>query len=123
MSWLAMEPLQETYQFNCPSKTSNFLQRFSIFKYMLIMLNKYSGQSYRIIVPLLLKEKHSASTYIKIMRKVVQTKLSFLKKEKNRLKKALSATVNEKKKTELSNHLNILMSFASPKKKKEENSD
>ncbi|XP_044763156.1 endoplasmic reticulum resident protein 29 [Coccinella septempunctata] len=58
------------------------------------------------------KEKDTATTYLKYMKRVLSNGVSFIKQETNRLKKLLKeSNIQEKKKQDLSNRLNILKSF------------
>lgn len=59
------------------------------------------------------EEKNAADTYIKFMNKILDKGASFVKSEVERLSKIVrEGKVNEKKKQELTNHLNILHSFS-----------
>lgn len=57
------------------------------------------------------KEKNTAKIYIKLMKKVIESGASFVKQENKRLTKILDGKVNEKKKQELQQRLNILKSL------------
>ncbi|XP_044261188.1 protein windbeutel [Tribolium madens] len=61
-------------------------------------------------------EKETASIYVKFMSKIVESGLDFVNHELGRLNKILKqGKVNDKKKVELANRLNILRSFSLPK--------
>lgn len=69
---------------------------------------------------LLQEEKNSASAYIKFMKKIIEKGAGFVKNEVERLSKIVrEGKVNDKKKQELSNHLNILHSFSVSTKRDE----
>ncbi|XP_018563113.1 endoplasmic reticulum resident protein 29 [Anoplophora glabripennis] len=57
------------------------------------------------------KEKNTAKIYIKLMKKVIEGGVSFVTQEEKRLTKLLDGKVNEKKKQELQQRLNILRSL------------
>ncbi|XP_050502485.1 protein windbeutel [Diabrotica virgifera virgifera] len=59
------------------------------------------------------RERDIAKTYIKFMKKTIEAGDTFINQEQKRLNKIVSeGKVNEKKKRELSNRLNILKSFS-----------
>lgn len=58
------------------------------------------------------KEKETATTYLKYMKRILSDGINFIKQETERLKKLLKESkIQEKKKQDLSNRLNILKSF------------
>ena len=58
-------------------------------------------------------DKRRAEVYVKIMRKVEEVGVAFVKKEEARVKKILGGKVNKDKKEELEERVNILKSFNS----------
>ncbi|KAK9886411.1 hypothetical protein WA026_016690 [Henosepilachna vigintioctopunctata] len=66
------------------------------------------------------KEKETASTYLKYMKKIITDGFVFIKHETSRLKKLLKESkIREKKKEDLSYRLNILKSFSTTEIKEE----
>ena len=60
-----------------------------------------------------------ADIYVKIMRKIVDTDISFVKKEEERLKKITGGKITPEKKEEMKERLNILKSFSLQEVKEE----
>jgi len=60
-----------------------------------------------------------ADIYVKIMRKIVDTDISFVKKEGERLKKLTGGKITPEKKEEMEERLNILKSFSIEEAKEE----
>ena len=60
-----------------------------------------------------------ADIYVKIMRKIVDTDISFVKKEEERLKKITGGKITPEKKEEMEERLNILKSFSLQEVKEE----
>ena len=60
-----------------------------------------------------------ANIYVKIMRKIVDTDISFVKKEEERLKKITGSKITTEKKEEMKERLNILKSFSLQEVKEE----
>merc|ERR1711892_408863 len=60
-----------------------------------------------------------ADIYVKIMRKIVDTDISFVKKEEERLKKLSGGQITVEKKEEMEERLNILKSFSLQEGKEE----
>ena len=60
-----------------------------------------------------------ADIYVKIMRKIVDTDISFVKKEEERLKKITGSKITTEKKEEMEERLNILKSFSLQEVKEE----
>ncbi|CAG9861512.1 unnamed protein product, partial [Phyllotreta striolata] len=65
------------------------------------------------------KDKEIADNYLKVMKKVLDNGYSFVLQEDARLEKILSGKVNDKKRRELSNRLNVLKSFSIEPQKSE----
>ena len=60
-----------------------------------------------------------ADIYVKIMKKIVDTDISFVKKEEERLKKISAGKIKPEKKEEMEERLNILKSFSLQEGKEE----